>query len=95
LQEHREHKQPLHPHRHSRRRCHVIELREDAFYEETEYGQFNFYWKGVFKVVRRPGFIGVYVSPYMAHIIPVRAFASRHTVKDFMQQVQARISGAK
>lgn len=76
---------------HSFLTTHVVELRDDALFEETQYGRFHFHWNGLLKVVRRPGFIAVYISPFQAHIIPLRAFASPAAADAFYRQVKARI----
>jgi hypothetical protein len=54
---------------------HVIEVRNDALYEETRFNKSLHYWPGVVKVVDRPGFVAIYIAAQMAHIIPARAFA--------------------
>jgi hypothetical protein len=73
---------------------HVIEVQDEALMEETKYNKSFFYWPGVAKAVSRPGFAAVYVTPYMAHWIPNRAFASRAQRDDFLALVRKKIRAA-
>ena len=70
---------------------HVIELREDACYESTRFNESRFFWPGILRVVRRPGFVAVYVSQHLAHVIPMRAFVSRQQASEFISYVKQRI----
>jgi hypothetical protein len=74
---------------------HVIEVNEDHFYEETEFNKSFFYWSGVLKAVSCPGFVAVYVTPSMAHIIPNRAFKSKEERLAFLQLVTSKIIASK
>ena len=74
---------------------HVIEVRDDAFYEETRFSKSMHYWTGVTKVVRRPGFAAVYVTGISAHVIPRRAFSSDAQLNEFVAMVQERIRAAQ
>ena len=73
---------------------HAVELQEDAFFEETRFNKSFFYWPGVIKAVRRPGFIAVYVAPHLAHIIPNRSFSSEAQRRDFIALVKSKIRAA-
>jgi hypothetical protein len=42
----------------------------------------------------RPGFVAVYVTPHMAHVVPNRAFASREQRATFLALVQQKIRAA-
>lgn len=70
---------------------HVIEVQEDSFFEETKYNKSFFFWNGVIKVVSRPGFVAVYVSSNMAHVIPNRAFPSKEKRAEFINLVREKI----
>lgn len=70
---------------------HIVEIQNDAFYEETKYNKSHFYWPGVIKVVKRLGLVAVYVTPQLAHIIPRRAFSSLAQRKEFIQQVKSKL----
>lgn len=74
---------------------HTIEIQEDAFFEETKYNRSYFFWHGVLKIVRRPGFVAVYVAPHMAHVIPTRAFESKSQLNEFLRLVDFKIKSNK
>lgn len=74
---------------------HVVELQDDAFYNETAYARSYNYWPGINKVVLRPGFAAVYTSAHVAHIIPRRAFASDEQVWQFVATVRDRLRGKR
>ncbi len=71
---------------------HIIEIQDDSLYEETKYNRSYFYWNGIDRIVRRPGFVAVYVTKHMAHIIPVRAFKSEKEKSDFFNRVREKLS---
>jgi hypothetical protein len=73
---------------------HVVEVQDQAFYEETPFNRAFHYWPGIARVVRRPGFAAVYISASAAHIIPRRAFASDQDVDRFVALVEDRIRAA-
>jgi hypothetical protein len=70
---------------------HIVEIQEDAFFEETKFNKSFFYWPGVIKAVSRPGFVGVYVTPQMAHVIPNRAFSSSAKRAEFIKLLKEKI----
>lgn len=55
---------------------HAIELHPDGLAEATQFTRTFVQWAGIAKVVTRPGFVAVYISSQLAHVIPNRAFAS-------------------
>jgi hypothetical protein len=71
---------------------HVVEIKDDALYEETKFNSSCHYWKGLVKVVNRPGFVAVYISAHAAHIIPHRAFSSVGHRKDFVAALNEKLS---
>lgn len=76
---------------HSVLTTHVVEVMDDAFLEQTQFNKSLFYWHGVIKAVSRPGFVAVYVTPHLAHIIPNRAFASNEQRASFLASVVEKI----
>src|SRR6188508_1979615 len=74
---------------------HIVEVQEQAFYEETPFNRSFHYWPGIARVVRRPGFAAVYISAVAAHSIPRRAFASDQQVDQFVALVDERIRAAQ
>ncbi len=73
---------------------HVIEVLDDSLFEETKFNKSFFYWPGVVKAVSRPGFVAVYVTPHLAHIVPNRAFSSRKERSNFLALVKEKIHAA-
>lgn len=73
---------------------HIVEVRDDALLEETKYNKTLAYWHGIVKVVSRPGFVAVYLTPHMAHIIPNRAFSSSGQRSEFLAVVENKISSS-
>lgn len=76
---------------HSVLTTHVVEVMDDAFLEQTQFNKSFFYWHGVVKAVSRPGFVAVYVTPHLAHIVPNRAFASNEQRASFLALVMEKI----
>jgi cell division protein FtsB len=74
---------------------HVLEIQDEALLEQNRLGKLYSYWSGIVKVVSRPGFVAIYVTPFTAHIIPNRAFSSRIERADFLATVQEKIRAAK
>jgi hypothetical protein len=74
---------------------HLVEVRDDALLEQTKFNKSLFYWTGVVRAVSRPGFVGIYVTPHIAHIIPNRAFKSGQQRAQFIAVLRERISAAK
>lgn len=73
---------------------HIVEIQDDAFFEETQFNKSFFYWPGIIKAVSRPGFVAVYVTPHMAHIVPNRAFSSKDQRDQFLALVRKKMSVA-
>jgi hypothetical protein len=67
---------------------------DDSFFEETKFNKSFFYWPGVVKAVSRPGFVAVYVTPHLAHIVPNRAFSSSKERSNFLALVKEKIHAA-
>lgn len=72
---------------------HVIEVNGDALVEETKFNKTYFYWPGVIKAISRPGYIAIYVTPHLAHVVPDRAFSGKVGRATFLALVQQHIRG--
>ena len=70
---------------------HIVEIQDDAFFEETKFNKSFFYWPGVVKAVSRPGFVAVYVTAHMAHVIPNRAFTNQSQRNNFLALVKEKV----
>ncbi len=73
---------------------HIVEVQADALLEETRFNKSLFYWPGVVRAVSRPGFVGIYVTPHIAHVIPNRAFESKQQRVQFIALVREKIRAA-
>lgn len=73
----------------------VIELQDDALYEETAYNRSYYYWTGIAKVLERPGFAAVYINAFAAHILPQRAFTNESHMTQFIAAIRERMRLAK
>jgi hypothetical protein len=73
---------------------HVIELQDESLLEQTRFNKSYFYWQGVMKAVSRPGFVAIYVTPQMAHIIPNRFFSSKEQRSGFLLMAREKIRAA-
>ena len=70
---------------------HTLEILDDAFLEETKFNKTFSYWPGVIKAVDCPGFVAIYVSPHLAHIIPNRAFSTKDERAQFLSLTREKI----
>jgi hypothetical protein len=73
---------------------HIVEIQDNAFYEETKFGRSYHFWSGLAKVISRPGFIAVYINANAAHILPDRAFSSPEHRKEFLSVLKGKLSAA-
>ena len=74
---------------------HIVEVQDQAFYEETQFNRSLHYWPGIARVLKRPGFAAVYINANAAHIIPRRAFASDAQMNEFLALVKQRVRAAQ
>jgi len=71
---------------------HIIELQEDALLEETRFNRSYFFWDGgVHKIAVRANRVAIYISPFMAHIIPPSAFSSHEQKLQFIEQIRSKL----
>ncbi|WP_295910371.1 YcxB family protein [uncultured Xanthomonas sp.] len=74
---------------------HVIELENEHLLEQTKFNKSLFYWPGIEKAVSRPGFVAIYVTPQMAHVIPNRFFSSKEERMRFLTMARDKIRSAR
>jgi hypothetical protein len=74
---------------------HIVEVQEEAFYDETQFNKSFHYWPGIAKVIKRPGFAAVYINSLAAHIIPRRAFSNEEEMVKFVAVARERIRASK
>ena len=73
----------------------VIELHEDALFEESRFNKSYHFWPGILKTVRRPGFIAIYTNGLAAHVIPNRAFPTDIDRNHFWSTLNFRLTGLR
>jgi hypothetical protein len=73
---------------------HIVEIQDEAFYDETKFGRAYHFWPGIVKVISRPGFIAVYVHAHAAHVLPNRAFSSPAHRQAFLLALKEKINVA-
>ncbi|HYI10492.1 MAG TPA: YcxB family protein [Thermoanaerobaculia bacterium] len=74
---------------------HVIRVTDDELIEETAFGSNSTTWAGIPKVGRNRSYVFVYVQQNMAHVIPIRAFASITDASSFFDLVRSRSASAR
>lgn len=80
---------------HSILAMHTVEVLDDSFLEQTQFNKTYSYWHGIVKAVSRPGFIAVYLTPHLAHVIPNRTFTSSEHREKFLALVKEKIRTAR
>lgn len=74
---------------------HTAEIADEGLLEETKFNKSIYYWPGVVKFVKRPGFFALYISGQQAHVIPKRFFASKEQMDEFQHLVEDHIRRSK
>ena len=73
---------------------HVVEIQNEALYEETQFNKSYHFWPGIAKVISCPGFIAIYINAHAAHIIPSRAFSSLGNRQQFLSALNGKLNAA-
>lgn len=73
---------------------HVLDVRDDALYDLTKFNESKFFWPSVLRVVRRPGFVAVYVAQHAAQVIPTRAFENKEAQRMFVKLIKDKMRAA-
>lgn len=74
---------------------HTLEVTDAALVETTQFNRTESYWFGLNEIVRRPGFFAIYLSKFMAHVVPSSAFSSAEEKQRFFDIVSEKIRAAK
>lgn len=74
---------------------HTAEVTDEGLFEETKFNKSIYYWPGMVKFVKRPGFVALYISGQQAHVIPKRFFASNAQMNEFRQLVEDHMRRGK
>jgi YcxB-like protein len=69
---------------------HVLEIQERGLFESTRFNESLFFWPSIIKVVRRPGFVAIYIAAHQAHVIPTKAFESSEQMTRFVALIREK-----
>jgi hypothetical protein len=70
---------------------HVVEVQDEFLLDQTQYSKSYFYWNGIVKAVRRPGYVAIFVTNHTACIIPTRAFSSKEQCGELMKLINQKL----
>jgi hypothetical protein len=70
----------------------VVELQQDALFEESRFSKCYYYWSGIHKTVLFHGTIGIYVTAQSAYLIPKRAFPNDIACEKFWTALNLKIA---
>lgn len=74
---------------------HIITITDEGLLEESQFNRTLTFWSGnSMKVKRLAGCIAVYVTPFSAHCIPIRAFSTKGDAACFQHEIERRIRAA-
>ncbi len=74
---------------------HRLTFSQEEMIEETEFNKSVFKWNGVLKMEKTRGYIYIFISSVMAHLIPRRSFESDREYSDFFKQVNELYQNGK
>lgn len=72
---------------------HEIHLSSEGFRDTTSQTDSLTRWSGVSRISRRGNYLSFWISPYLAHIVPGRAFADAEAFAAFERTAQAYLRG--
>jgi hypothetical protein len=74
---------------------HEVQLLPEGFRDTTPVTDSLTRWPGVHRITRRGDYLSFWVSPYLAHVVPRRAFADGEAFAAFERTARAYLSGEK
>lgn len=72
---------------------HEIQLLPDGFRDTTAFSDSLTKWPAIARITQRGNYLSFWVSPYLAHIVPKRAFADAEAFGAFARLAQAYHTG--
>ncbi|MCA0202228.1 MAG: YcxB family protein [Proteobacteria bacterium] len=72
---------------------HDIQILPEGFRDTTPVTDSLTRWSGVHRITRRGDYLSFWVSPYLAHVVPGRAFADAAAFADFERLARTYLSG--
>jgi hypothetical protein len=73
--------------------AHEIHLLPEGLRDITEVTDSLTRWPAVYRITRRGGYLAFWISPYLAHIVPARAFADAEAFAAFERLARALHAG--
>lgn len=73
--------------------AHEIQLLPEGFRDATVVTDSLTRWPGVVRITRRGAYLSFWVSPYLAHVVPGRAFPDTEAFAAFERTARAYLSG--
>ena len=74
---------------------HTVTLTESAVVEVTRINESRHLWSGVHQVVEVPGYIFIFVTADLAHVIPKRAFPEASAASAFATRAKELLAAAR
>jgi len=74
---------------------HAVEILDDGICDQTGFSKSSHFWAGINRVVRRWGFIAIYIHDQNAFIIPNRAFDTADQRRQFFCELKQRFANAR
>ncbi len=72
---------------------HDIEILPEGFRDVTPVTDSLTRWRGVHRITRRGDYLSFWISPYLAHVVPGRAFPDAETFADFERLARSYLGG--
>jgi len=71
---------------------HIITITDEGLLEESQFNRTLTFWSGgSMKVKRLAGCIAIYVTPFSAHCVPIRAFSTKGDAACFQHELEQKI----
>ena len=73
---------------------HTLEVTEEGLLETTEYNTSLHRWSAFHKIKRSSGFLWIYVTDTMAHVVPLRRPLQEGDLSAFLDQLSSKVNPA-
>ncbi len=74
---------------------HQVQLLPEGLRDVTPVTESLTRWAAIVRITRRGGYLAFWISPYLAHVIPGRAFADAEAFAAFERQAGAYLNGER
>lgn len=72
---------------------HEVQILPEGFRDTTEFSDSLIKWPAIAQIVQRGDYLSFWVSPYLAHVVPKRAFADAEAFAAFERRARAYHAG--